>query len=305
MQSTALTPPTLDALLLTTCDMQGGRTDELLRLLHSISQQVQEDGVRVVHYVLLQRADPQAAALPTDWVQHDLRFLSLPGRVSLSRARNLMLHQVELDDVLSSARWLAFPDDDAWYPPGFIRRMTTLFLSAPQVGMATCQYASAPTAVAATPNSGAFDVLTSSAEFVRTVSSNTLFLRTDIARSVGFFDERLGVGAPINGGEDLDFALRAFTLNAGKTLISRLPLVGHRDRQIWIRSTYFGGGLFALARAARGDARLWWPFVRKMLVGIFLFAKGELKPPQLVASIRCALKGFVHRTPLVEEITAP
>jgi hypothetical protein len=304
MQSTALTTPTLDALLLTTCDVQGGRTDELMRLLHSISQQVQDDGVRVVHYVLLQRADPQAPVPKTDWVQHDLRFLSMPGRVSLSRARNLMLHQVEIDGVLNSARWLAFPDDDAWYPPGLIRRMTTLFLSAPHVGMATCQYASTPKTIATT-NSGAFEILTRSAEFVRTVSSNTLFLRADIARSVGFFDERLGVGAPINGGEDLDFALRAFTLNPGKTLISRLPLVGHRDRQVWIRSTYFGGGLFALARAARGDMRLWWSFARKLLVGIFLFAKGELKPQQLMASIRCALNGFTHRTPLVEEITAP
>lgn len=305
MQSTVLTPPTLDALLLTTCDVQGGRTDELLRLLHSVSQQVQDDGVRVIHYVLLQRADQQAPALDTDWVRHDVRFLSLPGRVSLSRARNLMLHQVEQDGTLHSARWLAFPDDDAWYPPGLIRRMTTLFLSAPHVGIATCQYASAPSAVASTPNSGGFEVLTSSAEFVRTVSSNTLFLRADIARSVGFFDERLGVGAPINGGEDLDFALRAFTLNAGKTLISRLPLVGHRDRQVWIRSTYFGGGLFALARAARGDVRLWWSFARKVLVGLFLFGKGELKPQQAMSSMRCAVTGFANQAPLVEEITVP
>ncbi|WP_157979411.1 glycosyltransferase family 2 protein [Rhodoferax ferrireducens] len=305
MQSTALTPPKLDALLLTTCDVQGGRTDELLRLLNSVSQQVQEDDVRVIHYVLLQRSEQAAAALKTDWVRHDVRFLQLPGRVSLSRARNLMLNEVEKDGLLSNALWLAFPDDDAWYPPGFIRRMTTLFFSAPQVGMATCQYSSAPKAVADTSNSGAFEVLTSSGQFVRTVSSNTLFLRADMARSVGFFDERLGVGAPINGGEDLDFALRAFTLNTGKTLISRLPLVGHRDRQVWVRSTYFGGSLFALARAARGDVRLWWSFVRKSLVGIYLFANGELKPKQLWASIRCALKGFATRTPLVEKITTP
>jgi hypothetical protein len=216
-----------------------------------------------------------------------------------------MLNEVEKEGLLNSALWIAFPDDDAWYPPGFIRRMSTLFFSAPQVGMATCQYASAPKAIADTPDSGAFEVLTSSGEFVRTVSSNTLFLRADIARSVGFFDERLGVGAPINGGEDLDFALRAFTANAGKTLISRLALVGHRDRQVWVRSTYFGGGLFALARAARADIRLWWSFFRKILVGVVLFAKGELKPQQLMTSIRCALKGFANRMPLVEKITAP
>lgn len=305
MQSTVQTPPKFDALLLTTCDVQGGRTDELLRLLSSVSQQAQDDDVRVIHYVLLQRAGPQAAELNTDWVRHDVRFLQLPGRVSLSRARNLMLNQVEKDGLLNSALWVAFPDDDAWYPPGLVRRMTTLFFSAPHVGMATCQYSSAPQAIADTPNSGAFEALTSSGEFVRTVSSNTLFLRADIARSVGYFDERLGVGAPINGGEDLDFALRAFTINPGKTLISRWALVGHRDRQVWVRSTYFGGGLFALARAARSDIRLWWSFARKVLVGLFLFAKGELKPQQLMSSIRCASTGFANRAPLVEKITSP
>ena len=299
MKDSPETTPELDALLLTTCDALGGRIDELLRLLTSISRQAANDGVRVVHYVLLQRAGQSPAGLSAGQFAHDVRFMRIPGRASLSRARNLLLGQAAQDGMMNRALWVAFPDDDAWYPRGLVRRITELFRDAPGAGLITCDYGSAPAAVGDMPEGGSFAVLGRSGDLVRTVSSNTLFVRAEVARRVGFFDERLGVGASINGGEDLDFALRAFARIAGETLISRATLVGHRDRQPWVRSTYFSGSLFALARSARSDRRLWWPFVRKLLVGGVLVLRGELPPRQLMTGIGCALKGFGNRAPFV------
>ncbi len=40
-------------------------------------------------------------------------------------------------------------------------------------------------------------------------SSNTTYYRGRVILAVGDFDENLGVGAPYNGGEDTDYALRA------------------------------------------------------------------------------------------------
>ena len=301
------TPNTLpiDALLISTCDMQGGRMPELIRSLQSVGQQVKTDAVRVVHYVLLQRATSKDGDIDLQGAHQDLRFIRIPGRLSLSRARNVILNQIRLDGLLDKSLWVGFPDDDAWYPPGLIKRITELFCATPSVGMLTCQYASTPTPVTAANGFGNFIELTRSADFVRNVSSNTLFLRADIASETGFFDERLGVGAAINGGEDLDFALRAFVLNQKKTLISPLPLVGHRDKQVWIRSTYFGGGLFALARSARRDRRLRLPFLRKIMVGAFLLIKGELNTKQFIFVMRCGAVGLKTQNPLVDRFSEP
>ena len=88
---------TADFLLFTTSNPKGPRMAELLRLFKSIDDAVATEGVRVKHYVLLQ----ETVALPdelADWQSRHRIFLLAPTRLSLSRARNLMIHRARAEN---------------------------------------------------------------------------------------------------------------------------------------------------------------------------------------------------------------
>ncbi|MCB1542861.1 MAG: glycosyl transferase, partial [Rhodoblastus sp.] len=81
---------------------------------------------------------------------------------------------------------------------------------------------------------------------------NSLFIRTEIAREIGGFDESLGVGAPtpFKSGEETDFLLRA--LATGARGFYRRDLLVHHDQAPV-------GGAGGVARAqdyARGFGRV-------------------------------------------------
>lgn len=289
--------PTFDYVLLTTCDARGERLTDLTRLLNSINAEIEAHGLHIRHYILLQNVnslpEPLAASVHAQRI-----FLFVPHRLSLSRARNRMLRQALRDGALSSAKLCAFPDDDAWYPPNSLALILNSCNQQPRMGVWTCDYGSIPV-VAGTAGEAVFRELADCGLFVRRVSSNTLFLRADMVEAVGFFDERLGVGGTINGGEDLDFALRAY-LRAGHTaMIHDGPLIGHRDRLPWIRSQYFAGSLFAIARNAGRDMPLALQLLRKIAVGGFLAVSGELPARAFLSGLRQGLSGLFLRQPSV------
>ncbi|WP_143131096.1 glycosyltransferase family 2 protein [Noviherbaspirillum humi] len=281
-----------DAVLFTTCDLGSGRLDDLQRLLASVRRAVTEDGLSIIHYVLLQRAADGVPPplLGDDW--HAPRFMTAAARLPLSRARNLMLAQALRDKALQHAAWVAFPDDDAWYPPQLLLELSLLFACHPHVDLITCRYGSAPLDLSPLGADPAFRPAESRGEMVRRVSSNTLMLRASAALRTGFFDERLGLGAAINGGEDLDYALRSDGCRPERALISDEILVGHRDRLAWVRSRYYAGSLFALARAARRQPMMAGQAARKLLVGLALLAGRELGWREWRSGLRAGWLGW-------------
>ncbi|MBP0650267.1 hypothetical protein J8J40_24785, partial [Mycobacterium tuberculosis] len=103
--------------------MAGRRSDALLRLIASVEAfRAARPYCRVQLHLLLQRADADAAAALPDWI--DAR--AIPDRVSLSRARNLLLDRVAAA-TLDTEALVAFPDDDAWYPAGLLENVVSLF----------------------------------------------------------------------------------------------------------------------------------------------------------------------------------
>lgn len=285
--------------LFTTCDLAGGRSADLLRLLGSVRDAMHARETPVFHYILLQRAAGEPPAALSEAAAPGTRMVVIPERVSLSRARNLLLSRARRDGVLATALWVAFPDDDAWYPPGLLGEVTSLFASRPLLGLATCRYGAAPTMLPPGSAGTTFRTMSGYGEVVRIVSSNTLMLRASVVEMVGGFDERLGVGARINGGEDLDYALRAMVCGRGEAVLSQQPLVGHRDRLAWVRSRYFAGSLFALARAARARPRIAAQVLRKLAVGISLLGLRELSPAELARGLRAGLAGWFHPRPKI------
>lgn len=289
--------PTYDYLLLTTCDGSKERLTDLTRLLASVDAEIQAHGLRIRHYILLQNSH----ALPTELAAlatPQRLFMLDAGRLSLSRARNRMLHQAGLDGIWPRAKLCAFPDDDAWYPPNTLASILDTHQHHPQAGIFTCDYGACPVSFSAADITD-FKEAADCGLFVRRVSSNTLFVKASIAEAVGFFDERLGVGGAINGGEDLDYALRAYLKADRRAMIHESKLIGHRDRLPWVRSQYFAGSLFAIARSARKDLPLALQLLRKIAVGGFLVSSRELSVAAYLNGLRNGLSGLVSGQPLV------
>ena len=288
-------PLICDTVLLTTCDMGGKRSGELERLMRSVSAAVADTGLRIRHFLLLQRCGDNTSVPP---LPSHAEVLKIPHRVSLSAARNMLLKRAIANGVLNRSRWLAFPDDDAWYPAGLLKSVDTLFELQPELDIFICKYASGPHTLATLPAGVGAAFVPSTRQFVANVSSNTLMMRTELALSTGYFDERLGIGAPISGGEDLDFALRAYTRGCRKALLFSAELVGHRDRMVWVRSRYYAGSLFALCRCSR-NAAVAKEALRKILVGFYLLLRHELTLGEWVSGSRTGLSGWREQTPLV------
>lgn len=296
-----------DFLLFTTSNPKGQRVAELIRLFESVDQSVAKREVSVRHYVLLQEATAVPAMLAA--YQNEYRtFLLSPARLSLSRARNLMIHRAMQDDSFASTRITAFPDDDAWYPPNFLSTISTHFSIEAIPEIFTCRYGSTPVQIGPSRYEYLETCLRVSTgqEFVRSASSNTLFLKSDLASKVGYFDERLGVGARINGGEDLDYALRAYCLAGSQATISSLPLVGHRDWSPTVRAQYYTGSLFAIARSGLRTLPLFVQLLRKIGVGIFFTLRREMSLTQLLNSLKTGLKAaFDKRVSIARPIEIP
>jgi len=275
--------------LFTTCDAKGGRIDEVSRLLDTVNQAIQDHGLKIKHYILMQQAESIPEMLQAN---EGTEFMTSNTRLSLSRARNIMLNKATKDATLENAEICAFPDDDAWYANGFLSAVRNHLMNAPDISFFSCRYGSTPPEVSDISDLDIMEAAPSLGTFIRSVSSVTLFLKTDIAIKNAFFDERLGVGAEINGGEDLDYALRAYTHAGGRMSMSPSKLVGHRDRPKLVRSTYFKGSLFAISRNARINKAAFLQMIRKVLVGIYFMLSGELKPSHYLAGLTTGIKGF-------------
>lgn len=261
--------------------MRGGRDEVRNRMLQSLVDSQHDphaQGLRL--RVLLQSCDSAglaafAAAAPP-WVS----AVAIAGRVPLSLARNVLLRNLLEDGSLGPDALVAFPDDDCWYPGGFLGQVASLFCRDPTLDFWFCRYASQPREEAF---ASVDPVRATTAEIVRNASSNTIFLRGRVVRAVGDFDEALGVGTPLGGSEDLDYALRAGRLSR-KTTYRNAALVGHRDKSPGVRARYYASSLLVLARHARHGARA--EFLRKLAVGAYLTMRRELAVREFVRSLR-------------------
>jgi glycosyltransferase involved in cell wall biosynthesis len=131
-----------------------------------------------------------------------VRIMHCRAPRGLSRARNIGLAQCQ-------GTYLAFPDDDCWYPEGLVAQIIALFRASPDVDLHTGRTLDA----AGRESLGQFlphDASISKENVWLAGNSNSLFVRTAAARRIAGFDESLGVGAAskFKSGEETDFILR-------------------------------------------------------------------------------------------------
>lgn len=290
----------MDVLLISTTDLEAARGGELQRMLQALSETQRALGDhRLTLYLLLQNCRPEKLAALTASLPQFVRLVSTPGRIPLSAARNILLRSALGAGAIDAEALVAFPDDDSWYPAGFLGQVVELFARDPQLDFWYCRYASRPLRISFARQ----DLrVVRGGQIVRDVSSNTMFLRGRVVTAIGEFDEELGIGTPLGGAEDLDYALRAVQV-ARKTAYRDAALVGHRDKSPAVRTRYYRSGLLVLARYARqGVAR---QLVRKIAVGMYFVLRGQLPPASFVAALRTALAELRHarRGPLLRPIS--
>jgi hypothetical protein len=270
--------------LVSTSDVAAPRRHLLDRMLDSVAQARRElAGHDLTLWLMLQNCDPDRLTEIARQLAPFVRPVAVDRRVPLSTARNQLLHRLDAD-ALTPDMLVAFPDDDCWYPPGFLREVVRLFQREPQLDFWFCRYGSQPTMAPGLASAQARRA--PMREIVRNASSNTMFFRGPVVRAVGAFDEALGVGTPLGGAEDLDYALRAAACSR-LVACRRQALVGHRDKNVELRAKYYLSGLLVLARHARNGAAA--EFLRKIAVGAYLTLRGELAPAGFAAAIRRAL----------------
>jgi hypothetical protein len=277
-----------EILFITTTDAGGGRADDLARLMSSMTAGLAGRDWRML--LLVQRAAPGTSlgmAVPPN-----VGIETIPNRMSLSQARNLLLGRARELNLLSRSALVAFPDDDCWYPAGALERIINLFRTEPGLDFWFCGYASAPVAPVRalsmdTRPPSVFDVAAKA-------SSNTIFLRSRIVERIGGFDEELGVGTANNGGEDTDYALRAYS-EARKSRFVGQPLIGHRDHDPRLRSHYFRGSLIAIARHTAKRPASVVLLLRKLLVGSVLVATRRMAPGEFMAALKAAFTAVPQR----------
>jgi len=270
--------------LISTTDMKGGRSDVRERMLQALVESERAlGGDRMVLAFLLQNCPADelqkiATALPAF-----VRPVAVAGRVPLSTARNILLRQLAAQGAIAADTLVAFPDDDCWYPPGFLLQVATLFARHPELDFWFCRYASNPSQASfgeADPG------VANSADIVRNASSNTIFMRGRVVTAIGEFDEGLGVGTPMGGAEDLDYVLRAWRA-ARRTAYCDAALVGHRDKSRELLARYYGSSLMVLARYARNGVA--GEFRRKIAVGMYYVLRRRLTLVEFGRSLRRAL----------------
>ncbi|MGE4409795.1 MAG: hypothetical protein AB7D33_04395 [Sphingobium sp.] len=271
------TPPR-ELHLFTTADYSAGHSDVLNRLIASVTDfRAARPDVKLRHHLLLQRAAAGSEAGFPEW----MRVTAIAERVSLSCARNRMLAPA-LDDGIADDAVIAFPDDDAWYPRGVLDHILASFMAVPALDLWFCRYGRAAAA-----DEMVTEIVPGFQQTLSSASSNTTVLSGWLLHRLRHFDEALGVGTPAGGGEDTEFAARAFH-QARAARFWDVMAVGHRDAALEFRSRYYAGSLRAIAMHAHlsGAARVAW--LRKLGVGATFALMGRMSLGEYVRALAAA-----------------
>ncbi|WP_144107710.1 glycosyltransferase family 2 protein [Paraburkholderia sp. BCC1886] len=183
-----------------------GRSIELDRLFASLASQSYRD----FEVIVVDQNEDDRVRRIVDRFSEQMTILYRRSPKGLSRARNVGLRDVQGDIV-------AFPDDDCWYAPDVLSFVAGRLKSDSSLdGLTGCSVdgdgrLSQGRWSADTHLVNRYNIWTSA-------TSYTIFLRSAAVRTVGEFDEKLGVGSGSRwgAGEEVNFLLSA--MRAGATV---------------------------------------------------------------------------------------
>ncbi len=260
-----------DIVLISTTDTANGRPEVLQRMLASVTRELAGmPDTTLTLALLLQNCPAERWIALRATLPYFVAADAIPGQTSLSAARNTVFNALP-DGLIGPNTIVGFPDDDCWYPDGALAYIERQFMDRPALDLWFCRYGALPAPLRNDAPSRPASVR----DVVRNASSNTMFVRGRVLTAAKRFDERLGVGTPNLGGEDLDFALRAHAV-ARLSWFCDLAAIGHRDKLTHLRATYYRGSLMVLARNATRSFGATREYIRKVALGLYLVLRREL-----------------------------
>ena len=267
-------------LLFSTTNVNSGRSAHLQRMIEGVEAAKKSDPALDIHLLLLlQKCPPE---VPNSGFPSWITVSRTEKQISLSAARNGMISEAIAKNLVTEDSIYAFPDDDSWYTPELLSMIAHLFHANPALDFWFCKYGSTPASVQSLTT-----VKPTLQQVISRGSSNTIFFRGSLLQQMNHFDGSLGVGAELNGGEDTEYAIRAYYA-AKSTLFTEVALVGHRDPDPTLRPKYFPGTLRAISRHRHRSAEGWIAYMRKIGVGAALVSRRQMKLSVLLSALRNA-----------------
>jgi hypothetical protein len=270
--------------LLTTCHLRRDGISDLQRLVASSDAAARTGEVGDLrHLILVQGCSSVergklAKQLP-DWID----IIATPASLSSPQARNLLIRHLLESDAFDPAAFVAFPDDDAWYPLGALACVARHFAKPSDIQLLLCRYGPSPSPDQCNR--------ASPATLQRALTSGacaTIFVRASLLAELGGFHPLLGLGTKLRGGEDTEFVHRAFHRSRGKVIVIKAVLVGHAAADRAHKAQYYEGALSALLAHSGASAEARLALARKLAVGLWLVLKNYLSLPQYLAALGSA-----------------
>lgn len=193
-------------------------------------------------------------------------YIHTPDERGLSRARNRALSEGIRGD------WILFPDDDCLYPEGFWRDLRGVLDGATADAYSVRQLT--PSGEASMLRWSDSSMIVGVRDVPRTINSSTLILSSKFVRSVGYFDERLGVGAQtvFQAGEENDFVVRGIKAGLVCRYLPDLHVIQEDWRrtlsppEVRIKARRYNTGFGAVLRKHRLVGQ-WFFWVARSVVG--------------------------------------
>lgn len=234
------------------------RTSELDRLFQSLAEQRFGDfEVIVVDQNPDQRISPYIEKAGKSGIC--IRHLKHP-LPNLSAARNIGIRAAR-------GEWVGFPDDDCWYEPDLLERLSPCFACRDALSVTAARWAELDEA----------DRLPTTLSWKRSrqfrdrvVASFMLFCNRKLFEQVGDFDPRLGVGQWFGAAEETDVIMRA--LAAGASLRIHSSAIVHHPFKVYGATP---GERAEVRLRARGTGALY----AKHKLPFWVIARGLLAPP--------------------------
>lgn len=184
-----------------------GRTSELRRLLASLEAQSYKDFELIV---VDQNTDDRLREVIAPFETH-LAILHLTSLRGVSRARNVGIRK-------ATGAFVAFPDDDCWYPPQLLESVVARFGTHANWDGLTGRIINETKSASGDARFDKVSGRVTLSNIWRRACAATIFFRKETVEATGSFDEELGPGAgtPWGGAEDIDYPARA--IKAGRTV---------------------------------------------------------------------------------------
>jgi hypothetical protein len=260
----------MSIILVATSGLTGDRATYLKRMLASVA--AASGTVDLSMYLLLQNTTPHIAAALLPAIPGFVTVSIIPEVVSVSAARNQLLKAVD-SEKLNEASVVLFPDDDCWYPDGFLEAVHRRFQHDEELDLWFCTYDTKTMRMDRSSERPA-----DAHRVIRHACSITMAIRGSVVKANGGFDEDIGVGARFKGGEDTMFALSALQ-KSRRAVYCEGALVGHKrdsERYLRVRAQYYSGTLLAMAPYTFQLPGMAYEVVRKVAIGGWFACLGEI-----------------------------